>query len=320
MTVSLPLTSIPHVFFSAQHTWDALRACWIDVYLGPPDEIVHDAGKNFDASEFRQYARALAINTHQVPVEAHQSVGIVERYHAPLRRAYGIVKSEMTSGKLIGKDMMLQMAIKAINDTAGPDGLVPTLLVFGAYPRMSELDPPSPTIAQRATAIGLAMKDLRAQRARRQLIDALRERSGPDTSAVNQLPLGSEVLVYREKNGWLGPYRLLGVSANQTCKVDLPGAQQTFAPRLSSHSCVRPCSSLRDSPLRHSYQVWSCAVPSNRTARKRTESLPLRKGKPTSWLSSTLQTPISPGNMCSKEHGEHISPPLVSLRPPSTCR
>jgi len=263
---------------------------------------------------------SLAINTHQVPVEAHQSVGIVERYHAPLRRAYGIVKSEMTSGKLIGKDMMLQMAIKAINDTAGPDGLVPTLLVFGAYPRMSELDPPSPTIAQRATAIGLAMKDLRAQRARRQLIDALRERSGPDTSAVNQLPLGSEVLVYREKNGWLGPYRLLGVSANQTCKVDLPGAQQTFAPRLSSHSCVRPCSSLRDSPLRHSYQVWSCAVPSNRTARKRTESLPLRKGKPTSWLSSTLQTPISPGNMCSKEHGEHISPPLVSLRPPSTCR
>lgn len=28
----------------------------------------------------------------------------------------------------------LQMAVKAVNDTAGPDGLVPTLLVFGAYP------------------------------------------------------------------------------------------------------------------------------------------------------------------------------------------
>ncbi|KAI2634264.1 hypothetical protein GGS26DRAFT_553076 [Hypomontagnella submonticulosa] len=30
------------------------------------------------------------------------------------------------------------MAVKAVNDTAGPDGLVPTLLVFGAYPRLVE--------------------------------------------------------------------------------------------------------------------------------------------------------------------------------------
>jgi len=32
------------------------------------------------------------------------------------------------------------MAFKAINNTAGLEGLVPTLLVFGAYPRMVELD------------------------------------------------------------------------------------------------------------------------------------------------------------------------------------
>jgi hypothetical protein len=38
------------------------------------------------------------------------------------------------------------MAFKAINDTAGPDGLVPTLLVFGAYPRMAELDALSPLV------------------------------------------------------------------------------------------------------------------------------------------------------------------------------
>jgi hypothetical protein len=30
--------------------------------------------------------------------------------------------------------MTLQMAVKAVNDTAGPDGLVLTLLVFGTYP------------------------------------------------------------------------------------------------------------------------------------------------------------------------------------------
>ena len=36
---------------------------------------------------------------------------------------------------------ILQMAVKAVNDTAGLDGLVPTLLVYGAYLRMSNLDP-----------------------------------------------------------------------------------------------------------------------------------------------------------------------------------
>ena len=38
------------------------------------------------------------------------------------------------------------MAIKAINDTAGPDGLVPTLLVYGAYLKISKLDPLTPSI------------------------------------------------------------------------------------------------------------------------------------------------------------------------------
>jgi hypothetical protein len=35
------------------------------------------------------------------------------------------------------------MAVKAVNDTAGPNGLVPTLLVYGAYLRISKLDPPA---------------------------------------------------------------------------------------------------------------------------------------------------------------------------------
>ena len=30
---------------SAEIVWDTLRACWIDTYVGPPDMLVHDAGK-----------------------------------------------------------------------------------------------------------------------------------------------------------------------------------------------------------------------------------------------------------------------------------
>ena len=40
------------------------------------------------------------------------------------------------------------MAVKAINDTASPNGLVPTLLVYSAYLRISKLDPPAPSIME----------------------------------------------------------------------------------------------------------------------------------------------------------------------------
>jgi hypothetical protein len=46
----------------------------------------------------------------------------------------------------INKGLILQMAVKAVNNIVGIDSLVPTLLVFSIYPRLSELDPPSPTI------------------------------------------------------------------------------------------------------------------------------------------------------------------------------
>jgi hypothetical protein len=45
------------------------------------------------------------------------------------------------------------MAVKAVNDTAGPNRLVPTLSVYGAYPRMSNLDPPTLSITDQAAII-----------------------------------------------------------------------------------------------------------------------------------------------------------------------
>jgi len=149
---------------TAKHTWDVLRMCWIDTYLGPPEQIVTDAGKNFASKEFDQYATTLGTRIKIVPVEAHNSIGIVERYHGPIRRAYTIITTEIRD---IDKDMALQMAFKAVNDSAGPDGLVPTLLVYGAYPRMSEYEAPTATIAQRALAVRKAMAEIQKLRAKR---------------------------------------------------------------------------------------------------------------------------------------------------------
>jgi len=56
--------------------------------------------------------------------------------------------------------MALQMAFKAINNMAGLEGLVPTLLVFGAYPQMVKSDAPLPLVTQRAAAIKKAMVEI----------------------------------------------------------------------------------------------------------------------------------------------------------------
>jgi hypothetical protein len=51
------------------------------------------------------------------------------------------------------------MAFKAINNSAGPNGLVPMLLVYGALPRIVEYNALSPSIAQRSTAPKKAIID-----------------------------------------------------------------------------------------------------------------------------------------------------------------
>ena len=117
-----------------------LRSCWINIYLGPLELIAHDTGKNFISKEFKHYARDMGVTTKSVLVEAYNSISLVERYYSPLRRIYKIITEEL---KDLNKDTALQMAFKALNNTAGPNGLVLTLLVFGAYPRMVKIDAPS---------------------------------------------------------------------------------------------------------------------------------------------------------------------------------
>jgi hypothetical protein len=56
---------------------------------------------------------------------------MVERYYGPLQRAYQIITTKIPK---ISKEIALQMAFKAINNIASLEGLVPTLLVFRAYP------------------------------------------------------------------------------------------------------------------------------------------------------------------------------------------
>ena len=57
--------------------------------------------------------------------------------------------------------MILQMAVKAVNNLAGPNGIVPTLLVFSAYPRLTKMDPLSLSVTKRIEAIRAVTKEVR---------------------------------------------------------------------------------------------------------------------------------------------------------------
>jgi len=87
------------------------------------------------------------------------------------------------------------MAVKAVNNTASPNRLVPTLLVYRAYPRISKLDPPTPSVIDRVAAIRKAMAEIVKLRAKQTVNNALYHRNGPNITLVHNLPLNSKVLI-----------------------------------------------------------------------------------------------------------------------------
>lgn len=98
-----------------------LRLYCIDCYLGPPDIVTQGAGKSFIERAFKEHACSFYVNMKFIPVEASHSMSTVERYHTPVRKAYLIVRSEAPDRD---RDAAFQIAVRAVNDSAGPDGLV----------------------------------------------------------------------------------------------------------------------------------------------------------------------------------------------------
>ncbi|KAF2468397.1 uncharacterized protein BDR25DRAFT_231708, partial [Lindgomyces ingoldianus] len=75
----------------------------------------------------------------------------IKRAHALLQRAYNILCAELddcTNNKLV-----LQIAVKALNNIAELNSLIPTLLVFRMYLRINIDSTLSPNIITQANAV-----------------------------------------------------------------------------------------------------------------------------------------------------------------------
>ncbi|KAH8884291.1 hypothetical protein GQ53DRAFT_786369 [Thozetella sp. PMI_491] len=202
---------------TAETTWNTLKRCWMDTYLGPPDILTTDSGTNFASDHLRAEAKLAGITCQQVPVEAHHSIGKIERAHKSLRRAYDIILKESGGSA----EEALQAALSAVNATTGPDSLVPTLLVFGAYPRISMDSPPSASQLQRERAYKKALMELRKTSTEKRIREAINTRNGPNMDEIlpQTLALGS----------LQGPFRVLRVSEKDITVDTINGPATLFA-------------------------------------------------------------------------------------------
>ena len=87
------------------------------------------------------------------------------------------------------------MAVKTINNMAGLNGLMPTLLIFGTYPRISREDRLTISNIKRAAIIKKVIAKVRRYYNTRKITDAINMWNSPNIIVTLALLLNSDVLV-----------------------------------------------------------------------------------------------------------------------------
>ena len=211
--------------------WECIQRCWLLRYLGPPSAMRHDAGVQFLTPKMYALAAAQGISCRPVPIEHPQGLGNGERYHSVIRRLYNRVKADHPS---ISDEYALDVALKALNDTMGTDGLTPTLLFYGVHPKLPLPNSSSTTMPQseRLLAMKLA-RDEYAKVVDEQKLKAVQRAQSP--SVQTDLLWGDSVVVFRQTSRrWEGPLRFVTELEHGFQICDTHGDLKLF-----SKPCVR---------------------------------------------------------------------------------
>lgn len=131
------------------------------------------------------------------------ALGVGERYHSYLRRIFERIVSDALN---TDPSLALSILTKVLDDTAGPFGLSPTLLVFFIVPRL----PINPKELPKQVKQTKAMKAVQVEMASAIAIDRFK------TALVRSIPAvadsetveGFEVFMFHENpiGKWMGPY------------------------------------------------------------------------------------------------------------------
>ncbi len=86
-----------------------------------------------------------------------------------------------------------------MNDTVGPDKLIPILLVYSAYPHISREDKLIPSNTEQVRVIEHVIDNVYRSNTKSTITKVMRITRRPDMAAVLGLLLNTKVLVWREK-------------------------------------------------------------------------------------------------------------------------
>lgn len=100
----------------------------------------------------------MRIIVKNIPVKTHHFDGLIEHYHGPLYQIYSIITIKLLGIKL---KLALQIFFKVFNNSIESNGLVPTLLMFGAHFCMINIDTSSSIINQYSIVMHKVIKEVR---------------------------------------------------------------------------------------------------------------------------------------------------------------
>lgn len=117
----------------AENLWLYFVNCCEPINTGFQEAIRLYQESIFASAQFRKNTEKVGIHLQSGGSEAYSAIGQGERYHQPLRSIFNIVNDTDSE---IYDNTKLRIAIKGINYTMGPEGLVPLLLVLGVLPSL----------------------------------------------------------------------------------------------------------------------------------------------------------------------------------------
>lgn len=142
---------------TASYVWKEFENGWVSTYVRYPECVSLDQDTQFQRRELLSLLHDTRFHVQPTGVESHNGLGNGERYYSYLRNIYRGVRDDVPSLK---KEDDMKTAAKAENDTEGPYGLMPTLLVFSSLTRLILHQKNVPAQKERMEALKLARSEM----------------------------------------------------------------------------------------------------------------------------------------------------------------
>lgn len=172
--------------------------------MGHTNPIRFDRELRVTSELFQNLVKINGIIVQLPPIEAHNAIGIGERYHAPLRPIYltlGLSYSHLQPR------ITLTLALKGMSDTLGPEGLLPSFLVLGTNPTLSVSNESLPTQRDQMDALSLARLEMASITEKILVVHALRSKL-PLATKFFYGPGDNVSINRKEKTRYCGPFKI----------------------------------------------------------------------------------------------------------------